>query len=262
MLGFGACIACLVHAGVASLFLRQTILPALAAEDTGVLMMVELAPLPVAAQAEESGDPGPAAEDSQPVAPAPPAPEVEEKLSEATKSNQPAAEASPYETPPDSLARKQTEKKDESKKDEADATDAAQATPPAPAAAASTSNSGGEPVMADKDVDNASLKEGSTLEAHELPRSWQRALMAHLGKHKRYPSAARKAGVKGATLVEFSIDPAGKIISARLLKASGSKDLDRESLDMLRRAEPLPKLPARVKAREVHVVLPVHFKLR
>jgi periplasmic protein TonB len=71
---------------------------------------------------------------------------------------------------------------------------------------------------------------------------WQRSLMAHLERHKRYPPEAN--GEQGIVKLAFSIDRSGHVLSSRIIRSSGSAVLDRETLAMVRRVQPLPRPPA------------------
>ncbi len=44
--------------------------------------------------------------------------------------------------------------------------------------------------------------------------------------------------------LRFVVDGEGKVLSFELVGASGTADLDRATLEMIRRAQPLPKPPA------------------
>ncbi len=52
--------------------------------------------------------------------------------------------------------------------------------------------------------------------------SWQKSLVHHLNKHKKYPHEARKNGEEGVANVSFTIDRSGKVIHAQLTQSSGS----------------------------------------
>jgi protein TonB len=69
-------------------------------------------------------------------------------------------------------------------------------------------------------------------------------LQAHLAKYKRYPSEAQRRGKEGTNSLRFVVDAEGKVLSYELVGRSGNADLDRATLDMIRRAQPLPKPPA------------------
>lgn len=52
-----------------------------------------------------------------------------------------------------------------------------------------------------------------------------------------------RAPARGTAVVGFSIAPDGRLASLRVLRSSGSADLDAVALDHLRRAQPFPKPP-------------------
>lgn len=60
-------------------------------------------------------------------------------------------------------------------------------------------------------------------------------LVSLIEKHKRYPKAARRAGMEGAVLVEFTVDASGKVTAASVIKKSGKGSLDSASQELSRR---------------------------
>jgi periplasmic protein TonB len=91
---------------------------------------------------------------------------------------------------------------------------------------------------------------------------WESELVAHIERFKRYPGAARAEGVQGVARVAFTIDADGKVLASRVVKSSGSPDLDAESLAMLTRAQPVPRPPAGVAMKLLSFVVPVRFTIR
>lgn len=91
--------------------------------------------------------------------------------------------------------------------------------------------------------------------------SWQGRLLAHLERHKRYPGAARFRRQQGVAGVAFSMDRQGRLLAVRLRTSSGVESLDEESLDLLRRAQPLPPPPPEVEGERLDLVVPVEFFL-
>ncbi|MFL6611849.1 MAG: energy transducer TonB [Pseudomonas sp.] len=74
--------------------------------------------------------------------------------------------------------------------------------------------------------------------------SWQGTLLAHLGKYTKYPASAQARGKEGMNRLRFVVDAEGNVLSFELVGKSGNADLDRATLEMIRRAQPLPKPPA------------------
>jgi periplasmic protein TonB len=108
----------------------------------------------------------------------------------------------------------------------------------------------------------AARRQGTTDRPSDEAMSWSKALMNHLGRHRRYPAAARQAGHEGAVQVRFTIDRRGQVLAARVIKASRSTHLDAEAIAMLKRASPLPEPPDDVAGEMVELVIPIQFTIR
>jgi len=91
--------------------------------------------------------------------------------------------------------------------------------------------------------------------------TWSAALMAHLKKFRRYPAEARARGASGTAMIAFTLDGTGTVLSARLLKSSGSASLDEEAVALLQRASPLPQPPEALSG-QLELNIPVQFHLR
>jgi protein TonB len=83
-------------------------------------------------------------------------------------------------------------------------------------------------------------------------------VVGHLQKFKRYPPAAH--GALGTVLVRFALNRAGEVISSKVTKSSGNQVLDREALDILRRASPFPPFPAAKPGTQGDYIAPVNFE--
>jgi protein TonB len=92
--------------------------------------------------------------------------------------------------------------------------------------------------------------------------SWQKALVSHLNRFKRYPDGARARGSQGAVLVEFTIDRSGNVVASRVLSHSGSTLLDEEAIAVLQRASPLPGPPAEMTGELFPLTLPIQFRIK
>jgi periplasmic protein TonB len=91
---------------------------------------------------------------------------------------------------------------------------------------------------------------------------WQSALAAHLERFKRYPAAARAHHEQGIATVAFTIDHEGHLLRSTIVQSSGSPELDQETLDMLARAQPMPKPPSDTPGRALSFTVPVRFNIR
>jgi protein TonB len=86
-------------------------------------------------------------------------------------------------------------------------------------------------------------------------------LLAQLNRFKQYPRAARQARIQGVVMLHFVMDAQGRVLQADIAKSSGRPVLDAEVLALIRRAEPLPPLPADFPTRTLDAVAPVEFSL-
>jgi periplasmic protein TonB len=173
-------------------------------------------------------------------------------------------------TPPDDLAPAPTEaesaptppKEEQTKPPEQDA-EVALPIPEPPTPAPPTVAS---PPTAQPSVTMPAVAALPTPGAEVIPavilKRWQSALVAHIERFKRYPAEARSHDERGVARVAFSIDHEGRILASRIVQSSGSVTLDAESLEMLNRAQPMPRPPAKLADSELSFVVPVRFNIR
>ena len=90
--------------------------------------------------------------------------------------------------------------------------------------------------------------------------TWQKELMAHLDKHKRYPAERTQKSTE--ILVSFALDRMGHVLSTSIIKGSGDKAFDEAALAMIRRADPVPQPPPLVADEGLNFTLPVIFKVK
>ncbi len=92
--------------------------------------------------------------------------------------------------------------------------------------------------------------------------SWQGTLLAHLAKYKKYPAGAQARGKEGMNRLRFVVDGEGNVLSFELVGRSGNADLDRATLEMIRRAQPLPKPPAEMLNNgSIEIVAPFVYNI-
>lgn len=86
-------------------------------------------------------------------------------------------------------------------------------------------------------------------------------VMAKLAKAKRYPASARARREEGTAQVRFTVSRQGRVSGVSVARSSGSTSLDREAMDTVRRAQPLPPVPEGLAA-PMQMTLGVAFNLR
>ena len=85
---------------------------------------------------------------------------------------------------------------------------------------------------------------------------YQRLLLAHIQRYQR----DRRDGLRGTVLVAFAIRRDGSLVRVGVTSSSGRPVLDQEAIDTIRRAQPLPSIPADMPD-QLTVSLPVTFDL-
>ncbi|MFV0297702.1 MAG: TonB family protein [Hyphomicrobiaceae bacterium] len=91
-------------------------------------------------------------------------------------------------------------------------------------------------------------------------QNWQRDLVVHINRYKRFPASARAAHRNGVVTVTFALDRAGRVVRATLQTGSGFKDLDDAAVAMIKRASPLPPPPNSVMGETIEFAMPVKFR--
>jgi protein TonB len=103
---------------------------------------------------------------------------------------------------------------------------------------------------------------GSAAAAARAQATWEKALVSHLNRFKRYPNAARARSSQGDVAVQFTIDRTGALVASRVVRSSGSPALDEEALAVLQRATPLPAPPSHLPGATFDLTLPIQFRIR
>jgi TonB family protein len=102
--------------------------------------------------------------------------------------------------------------------------------------------------------------QGTGETARRVRATWQKELIAHLNKHKRYP--AERALKNAEIMVGFVLDRMGHVLSANIVKGSGDAAFDHAALSMIRRSDPVPQPPPAVADEGLNFTLPVIFKIK
>ncbi len=92
--------------------------------------------------------------------------------------------------------------------------------------------------------------------------AWEKALVSHLNRFKRYPDQARARSNQGDVAVQFTIDRLGSLVASRVVRSSGSSALDEEALAVLQRASPLPAPPGQIAGATFDLTLPIQFRIK
>ena len=85
--------------------------------------------------------------------------------------------------------------------------------------------------------------------------AWRNKVLAHLNAHKR--DVTNSPG--GVSTVAFSIDRSGRVLSAEILKSSGSASLDKEAVALTQRSSPVPAPPSDLTGSKLYLKVPIAF---
>lgn len=105
---------------------------------------------------------------------------------------------------------------------------------------------------------SATPVQGIGATAQRTKATWQKRLVAHLDRHKRYP--AGEARRNATVTVSFTIDRTGHVVSTAIAKSSGDPSFDAAALAMMQRSDPVPAPPALVADEGLTFVVPVVFR--
>jgi protein TonB len=102
--------------------------------------------------------------------------------------------------------------------------------------------------------------QGTGESARRIRATWQKELIAHLDKHKRYP--AERSLKSAEILVSFALDRMGHVLSTSIVKGSGDAAFDKAALAMVQKSDPVPPPPPAVADEGLSFTLPVIFRVK
>lgn len=124
------------------------------------------------------------------------------------------------------------------------------------------------PAVATASIERAAAPNVSALQApvsvvipNSVAARFQQTLTRHIERFQHYPGAARRDHLEGTVQVAFVMARDGKILDAWVRSSSGQTVLDKEAVEALRRAEPLPGIPGELPG-QLSVLVPVSFALQ
>lgn len=229
----------LVHAGL-GLWLMYRVAKAPEGEAPAAVM-IELAPMAVAPQQETAVEltPGPEMTEAEPEEEEPLETQVMPELPAAPK---PVAVLVPPPKPKPKPVKKVVKKlpKEDRK-------------PPAPRTSAPVHT------QAAPGQSSAAPRQGSAGSQASFS-SWHSQVGAHIQRHVHYPEAARPQ--VGTPSLAFTLDRSGRVLSAHVVRSSGSAALDQEAVAAAHRASPFPAPPPEMGGGSFHFTVPIRFHLR
>ncbi|MGB8616981.1 MAG: TonB family protein, partial [Pseudolabrys sp.] len=105
---------------------------------------------------------------------------------------------------------------------------------------------------------STTLDQGTGQSRQRARVAWQKELLAHLDKFKRYP--ADRSQRSAEILITMTLDRMGRVLSASVTKGSGDEAFDHAAVAMVERASPVPPPPPLIADEGLDFSLPVIFK--
>jgi protein TonB len=113
--------------------------------------------------------------------------------------------------------------------------------------------------MAKEAARSVAPEQGIGSSSQRIRATWQKELVAHFDRHKRYPAAASDEGM---VVVKLTIDESGHIVSSSILRGSAGGLFDDAALSMIQRSDPVPRPPAVVAQAGLTFTLPIIFRVK
>lgn len=105
---------------------------------------------------------------------------------------------------------------------------------------------------------SVTVDQGTGVSRQRARLTWQRELMAHLDRFKRYPGERLQRNAE--IIVDLTMDRTGRVVSTSVSKSSGHAAFDEAAVAMVQRASPLPAPPPLVADEGLTFKLPVIFR--
>jgi len=103
-------------------------------------------------------------------------------------------------------------------------------------------------------------QQGTGQSNQKIKATWQKELVAHLDRHKRYPAGETQQSAE--IVVSFTLDRLGHVLSASIAKSSGNAAFDEAAIAMVRRSDPVPQPPAALADMTLSFTVPVIFRIK
>jgi protein TonB len=82
-----------------------------------------------------------------------------------------------------------------------------------------------------------------------------------LKRHQRYPLSARRRGLSGQAVLQFTIHADGRITDPQITDSTGHAVFRTASLQVLKRVGRMPPFPPELRPRQLTVKIPMRYEL-
>ncbi|MCO7222994.1 TonB family protein [Pleionea sp. CnH1-48] len=103
--------------------------------------------------------------------------------------------------------------------------------------------------------------EDDYIDADLIRGSFVRELISEVRKNQTYPVKALRNGEQGEGTAHVIIDRSGELIEVMLLERTGSRELDKAVIKMIRKSAPFPRVPEELEEPQFEFDVPIVFQL-
>ncbi|MCG2713958.1 MAG: energy transducer TonB [Candidatus Omnitrophica bacterium] len=88
---------------------------------------------------------------------------------------------------------------------------------------------------------------------------YQDMVKQRIEETRRYPLWAKRQGIEGIVYISFTVLSNGSSQDIKIVRSSGSKILDEEAVETIKRANPFPPMPKEISVSFVHMEVSIVF---
>ena len=120
-----------------------------------------------------------------------------------------------------------------------------------------------EPIPVEKSIkQNIQSDKNNVTEIKNNIDEYSAKITLAIKKQQKYPRLAMNRNWQGSVIIELNFNKEGLITNTKVKKSSGHKILDKEALNMTKRALPFPMPPKILQSKVFTVVVPITFTLK
>ncbi|MGA1865204.1 MAG: energy transducer TonB [bacterium] len=86
-------------------------------------------------------------------------------------------------------------------------------------------------------------------------------ILSHIKKHRKYPPAAQRLGIKGTVNVDFLLYRDGTLGNIKVTKKSRHQILNNAAIESIKAGEPYPPFPSGMQGKYILIGVPITFNL-
>ncbi|ADZ70596.1 energy transducer TonB [Polymorphum gilvum] len=137
-------------------------------------------------------------------------------------------------------------------------------TAPKPRGAETAARRGGERVTSADGGSNAIGRADASVGDQGLAATsnYKGKVLSRLRRAKQYPREASRAGISGVVVLRFTVARDGSVSGVAIAKSSGHPVFDQATLELMRRASPMPAFPPEIRSATLSFSVPVQYSSR